>query len=940
MIIVKRLLVVFLIALLGRANAQEVGGHPWGVRWQCISTDTLRLIYPVGMDSQAFKVSDLIHYEAKRNSRTIGGKVPRLSLIFQNQTVEPNGFVTLMPFRSEFFTTPPQDMQMLGSMDWLTSLGIHEYRHSLQFYNQRRGVVRLLYWLNGDAGWAVGANLLFPPWYYEGDAVFTETKLSNGGRGRMPSFMAPFWSMAEEGKRYPYVKLRNGSYKDPLPNHYAYGYLMCSYINDRYGEESFVNVTKHTARLRGVFFPFSASLKKVVGARPSAIYNDAFGDMVYAWKLQNAQRTTVEGDAITKSKKKEFRSYESPSLVDSNRVVAILSRLNEIKTVVEVSTQTGEEKELFKLGATYNDRLHAAAGKVVWSEVVPDIRWQNRSYSVIKLYQLSNGKTRTIGGRTRLFSPSLSPDGSRIAAVRISTNQRYDVVILSAADGKELAALPNGEGLAIFTPTWSRGGDRIVFVGKKDGKLSLFDQPIAAGAPRRLMPYTSHVIANPTCSNGKVYFEASFGGQDNIYAIDATGGMPEKLTQATIGGYQPTIFGNKLVYSSYSINGSRLCLLDNPASLEVLGKIDEPRSLNMPGAGTSINASPVALTDSVPSRDWKTSSYSPTRHLINIHSWGLEANGSYVGAKVLSQDMLSKLSFEASWLYSGRDGSSYFSGAFLWGGWYPYVGASFSKILDRNPFGSFFDYYKYDEQVVNSLVAVPFNLSRGCYSTNLLLSGSYSYHNIQWKEPVVETRELHSYTVGGKFSNLRYTALQQINPRFGQVVKAEYKNAFAGSFSKESFRGTAKLFFPGFRKTHSLEVSSGLGWETNTASYYFYDTTNLSRGYSLFPVSRYSKASLDYSLPVSYPDWGVNGGFFLKRIRLTGFYDYTRAKNDFGTKGWSDYASFGIEAIFDTRVFNLVEMPLGIRQSILLNTDPGDTRRAVNTEIFVKIATF
>lgn len=62
-------------------------------------------------------------------------------------------------------------------------------------------------------------------------------------------------------------------------------------------------------------------------------------------RLQNAQRTTVEGDAITKSKREEVRGYESPSLVDSNRVVAILSRLNEIKTVVEVSTQTGEEKE-------------------------------------------------------------------------------------------------------------------------------------------------------------------------------------------------------------------------------------------------------------------------------------------------------------------------------------------------------------------------------------------------------------------------------------------------------------------------------------------------------------------------------------------------------------------------------------------------------------------
>lgn len=106
------------------------------------------------------------------------------------------------------------------------------------------------------------------------------------------------------------------------------------------------------------------------------------------------------------------------------------------------------------------------------------------------------------------FRPLSRPTDHELQRCAFLPNQRYDVVILSAADGKDAAALPNGEGLAIFTPTWSRGGDRIVFVGKKDGKVSLFDQPIAAGAPRRLMPYTSHVIANPTCSNGKVYFEA------------------------------------------------------------------------------------------------------------------------------------------------------------------------------------------------------------------------------------------------------------------------------------------------------------------------------------------------------------------------------------------------------------------------------------------------
>jgi hypothetical protein len=938
----RRLLLAITIlwaAFAPSASAQYLGGHPWGIAWRCINTDTLRLIFPAGMEEQAFKVASLIHYEARQNSQSIGGRVPKANLIFQNQTVEPNGFVTLLPYRAEFFTTPPQDIQMLGSTDWLTVLGIHEYRHVLQYYNQRRAFVKAFYWLNGETGWAIGSNLLFPPWYFEGDAVYTETKLSNQGRGRMPYFFAPLWSMAEEGKRYPYKKLRNGSYKDILPNHYAYGYLMCSYLNDRYGEESLIDVTKHTTRLRSVFFPFAASLKKVVGSRPSSIYNQAFTSMEREWNLQKDQRNVVEGEQISHIKKDGYRSYESPVFIDSNRVVAILTRLNEIKTVVEINPQTGQEKELFKLGAMFSDKLQATAGKIVWSEVYPDMRWQNRSYSAIKLYQMSNGKTMTIGDKDKLFAPSLSPDGTKIAAVRISTNQQYELVIFSAIDGTVHAALPNKGDLSIYTPTWSTSSS-IVFIGGKDNRLSIFEQGIGDGEAKRLMPYTSHTIANPTCNSSKIYFEGSFDGQDNLYAIAATGGTPEQLTQATIGGYQPTALGNKLVYSSYSISGSKLRLLDNPTPLSPTNELTEPRTQHLPGAGASINAATSALVDSIPSRSWNTSSYSPAAHLVNIHSWGFVANGSYLGANVASQDVLSKLSIIASWMYSEKDESNYFSGAFLWGGWYPYIGASFTKIVDRNPYSGFFDNYKFDEQVLNASMDIPFNLSRGYHNTSVTLLASYGYHSISWKKPFVGTNELHTYTVGLNVSNLRSKALQQINPRFGQVLKVEYKNAFAGSFSKESFKGNATLLLPGAAKTHSIAINGNMGWETNTAAYYFYDTTQISRGYSIFPVSRYRKATADYSLPICYPDWGANGWFFLKRIRLTAFYDYTRAKDDFGLRRWNSYASAGIEAIFDTKLFNLIEMPIGIRHSILFNTDPGDSGRKDNMELFIKVASF
>ena len=57
--------------------------------------------------------------------------------------------------------------------------------------------------------------------------------------------------------------------------------------------------------------------------------------------------------------------------------------------------------------------------------------------------------------------PSWSPDGSMIAAERVSTNGR-DIVILSAKNGAELARLTNDDDS--FAPVWSPDGNQIAFL--------------------------------------------------------------------------------------------------------------------------------------------------------------------------------------------------------------------------------------------------------------------------------------------------------------------------------------------------------------------------------------------------------------------------------------------------------------------------------------------
>lgn len=85
--------------------------------------------------------------------------------------------------------TPLQNGLELGSTNWTDNLAVHEYRHVHQFSNFRKGASKLLYLLAGQEGQSLANAASIPDWFFEGDAVYTETKYLEQGRGRLPYFL-------------------------------------------------------------------------------------------------------------------------------------------------------------------------------------------------------------------------------------------------------------------------------------------------------------------------------------------------------------------------------------------------------------------------------------------------------------------------------------------------------------------------------------------------------------------------------------------------------------------------------------------------------------------------------------------------------------------------------------------------------------------------------
>ena len=129
--------------------------------------------------------------------------------------------------------------------------------------------------LGGGVGFVLGATT--PLWFLEGDAVGFETFATGYGRGRLPSFNMQSQAMLLQLGSFNYDKASFGSFKTFVPDRYAFGYHLTSYVKEKYGINTWDSVMNRVATFPLRPFPFSSSLKKYTGKGTSKMYKGKNG---------------------------------------------------------------------------------------------------------------------------------------------------------------------------------------------------------------------------------------------------------------------------------------------------------------------------------------------------------------------------------------------------------------------------------------------------------------------------------------------------------------------------------------------------------------------------------------------------------------------------------------------------------------------------------------
>ncbi|MCG8311082.1 MAG: hypothetical protein MI975_27090 [Cytophagales bacterium] len=924
------------------------------MRWRQINTGTARVIYPTGMDSQAQRVANIVHHIRDHGHGSVGNRHKKIDIVLQNQTVASNGYVGLAPFRSEYYLNPPQSGYLVSS-NWLDILTIHEQRHVQQFSNARRGLTNFGYVIGGELGWSFFSSLSIPNWFWEGDAVVFETALSKQGRGRMPSFYNGFKSLYLEDTYYVYNKVRNGSLKDFVPNHYESGYLMVNYGREEFGFDFWKDVLHQSGKYKGLFYPFSRSIYRKTGNPSYDFYIMALRHYNSKWddvKKKPEQEGLEQLNDVDKGD--TYTVYRYPYFDREGSAIVYKSSYKRIGGFYRIN-QYGMEYLITRQGRVLDSYFSYKNGKLVWAEIGQDERWSWGVNSNIVLYDMSGNEKRKLTSSSKYFSPDLSHDGERIVVFQSTPELKYNLHIISAEDGKLLREIPNASNYYFSYPKWSPDDREIVSIARDNlGRNALVKVDTATGGIEKLTEFTDHQLGIPWQTKDRIYFSATFSGIDNIYALKNGNDTIFQVTDERIGAYNASInpADEKLYYTDFNKLGSDIKRI--PVDTLKWKPITIKEPVDMPEYDFVSNSGEGGdITGILDNKEYASTKYSNSAKLINLHSWSLFFIDPNYEWALRSNNILNTLDMSLGIRYNRNDDDlTYFFDA-AYAQLYPVLTFSASTgkraglRIERNAVGFPTDTVKVEwwEDKLKTGFLLPFDISKGLYTSKLNLFSNYAVTAIRFKNnESVETTNfnLSSVETGASFLNRRKKARQNIFSKNSQYIQLIYNGSIdenkAGQLLIDS-----EWTFPGFSDNHNIVFQASYQHEDAENDYRFTDNFVYSRGYNR-PVYDYLyKIGSNYHLPVVYPDWGFWGMLYFYRIRANAFFDYSRAhliNSETNTKSIQLYNSVGGEIVFDTNIFNLYQMSLGFRYSYLLNEDPRERNLKHSFEVFIPLLRF
>lgn len=910
------LTLMLLLAGAGRAAAQyyDWGRSPAGIRWNQIEVPNGKVVYPDYFESGAAKMHTYLN--AINPTLNYGFRVKAIKnvpILLHTQNLNPNGIVMWAPKRMELEAVPLVNPY---AEPWLKQLAVHEGRHTVQYGNMYRGwFIKTLGVIFGQQAGLV-SNLLLPMWALEGDAVQAETQAFAFGRALQPSFTIEYRAYMESGglAQFPLDKWFCGSFRDYTPNHYQLGYQLVAWARETYGDEVWHRVLHFGTRHPYSIVSINPALHRYFRTKVRKIVEGTFDDLTAYWKSLPQEENSGEEIPTPVS---SYTTYDTPMPVNDTTLVALKSDFDRTQRFVAVDPRTGGERTLFYTGSV-NTPPTLRDSVIYWSELRSSTLWDQRVFSRAMRYDLRTGRQQAADARRNALFPTPLPEGE-LATIGYDYKGTYTLEL----NGGRSFPLPDSlsvHGLAYDEPTGT-----LAFIGLSDAGMAFYSVNPGSGTVTPLTRPNRITVFNLRAGDGKLSYNSIGSGKDEIHIYDLREKQEYRLTTSRYGSVSPSApAGNgRYYFTAYSRQGYLLAAQQaekgelhrvTPSYLPV-NKVNPPRR-KWPVVQLDTVPSPVRLDSTVRVRRYRKGT-----HLFNPHSWTPWNFNPFqiidedrldisVGATLMSQNLLSNTSGFLSYGYWRRGGHQ-FRGQFNYYGLAPKIQVGFDYggrrqlVYGAVPEGGAIPPLKrYFE--VNADLSLPMTLASGyrmkvltpALSFRHMNAKLYYAHRQQFKTGFQRLIGSLTYT-----DNVRM-AKRDFLPRWGYALKF----SFVGAPFNDDFGNLVSLygrvFLPGAALHHSLMLRANAQYQ-NRGLFNFSQKELYPRGARYdFAAMRYLAGSVDYQLPLCYPDWGLSSIIYITRIRLNAYFDAARMERNVSRdrntgRLMQTVTSYGGELFFD-----------------------------------------
>lgn len=828
--VLKKLLLVVLVAGAAQvARAQFVvdGSESAFLRWNQIKTEDYRFVYPAKFDSLALTYAREWERWKVPVSLSIGREPNEaykrpLPVILHPYLGYSNGMVVWTPRRMEMYTGP--EMVSPWPVPWTTMLAIHEQRHVAQMQFVHQKPLKVWSYLSGEALAGFFSIYYFDPSHFEGDAVTTETALTQSGRARTADFLEYFRASFDEGEFRGYERWRYGSQRLFTPDYYKIGYLAIGGIRAVYDKPLFMKD----------YYDWLIPYRKQVRRQTGLKFKDAFGGVMAVqdslWKEDNALRAPFQPMSQVTAAEPYYVSYSGLTF-SGGFLYAVRGGIADDSRLVMIDPEWGSIRDLHSSGA--DSPLTADGSRLYWAETLPHPRWEMRSNSSIRYFE--NGSAKTLVRKGRWFNPKAT--GDSLVVCRTGYDGSAYVAVLSAADGSVLKEFRAPDGLTPFEAV--SFGPELLCAAVSESGQGIYRLPSFEPVLGPSFVEINHLFV----FDDKLFFTSDRTGVNELYSLEGT----EVLQHTCLkNGGKDFVFGDDSHLYFTSLRSDGRMIYRTPVDSLPVKAIDfsERHRYELEDKLSAQEAEIQGYSAEIPAEKSQLSEpkhYFKPAHAIKVHSWA---------PLFIDYDELSNVSGENLHIPAGLGATAFFQNDL--NTLYGYAAYGFNPGFmqdDGMPLHTGLVNIKY--RGLYPVLEGKFGINRLDYLAALKTYVPINLSSDGWKRGVIPGVTAAHSRLGGTVASAElraYSLLPTRNSCYFPHLGIGASLALAKDFDFESLLPQASVYayLPGLWKT------SGLGLSLNYSTGAFEnETISKSAGITL----SMTEAIVNYAIPFLSVDW-------------------------------------------------------------------------------------